>query len=110
MHSCPASILSKPEVKMRDDAITKMASLGGIARSKSLTPDQRSEIARAAVEARWSKAGKKLTFRATHTGELKIGEVSIPCAVLEDGTRVLWQQGFLRAIGRTGKAAASAVT
>lgn len=48
--------------------------------------------------------------KATHSGELKLGNgnISIPCAVLDDGTRVLWQQGFLRAIGRTGRAAASA--
>jgi hypothetical protein len=44
--------------------------------------------------------------KATHSGELKLGEnILIPCAVLDDGTRVLWQQGFLRAIGRTGRAA-----
>jgi hypothetical protein len=44
--------------------------------------------------------------RATHTGELHIGKISIPCAVLEDGTRVLTQEGFLIAIGRSGKPAA----
>jgi hypothetical protein len=44
--------------------------------------------------------------RATHTGELHIGKVTIPCAVLEDGTRVLTQEGFLIAIGRSGKPAA----
>jgi hypothetical protein len=49
-------------------------------------------------------------LRATHTGELKIGNIVIPCAVLEDGTRVLWQQGFLRAIGRTGRAMSRAMT
>jgi hypothetical protein len=47
--------------------------------------------------------------KATHTGDLRIGDVVIPCAVLEDGTRVLWQQGFLRAIGRTGRAVGKAV-
>jgi hypothetical protein len=38
--------------------------------------------------------------KATHIGELKIGNSVIPCAVLEDGTRVLNQAGYLRAIGR----------
>lgn len=42
--------------------------------------------------------------QATHAGELKIGEVTIPCAVLEDGRRVLTQEGFLHAIGRARKA------
>jgi P63C domain-containing protein len=39
-----------------------------------------------------------------HTGNLKIGDVEIECAVLEDGTRVLTQKGFLKAIGRSPKA------
>lgn len=38
--------------------------------------------------------------RAEFPGELTIGDVTIPCAVLDDGTRVLTQQGFLTAIGR----------
>ena len=38
--------------------------------------------------------------KATHIGELRIGAKTLPCAVLEDGTRVLNQAGFLRAIGR----------
>ena len=47
---------------------------------------------------------------AVAEGAIVVGDVNIPCAVLEDGTRVLWQQGFLRAIGRKGRAAASAIT
>ncbi len=37
---------------------------------------------------------------ATHEGEILVGEASIPCAVLDDGRRVLTQSGFLTAIGR----------
>src|ERR1700733_226924 len=85
------------------------ASKGGKARAQKLSPERRREIAQAAVEARWLKAGKKPLPRASHTGELQLGNITIPCAVLEDGTRVLWQQGFLRAIGRTGRAAESAI-
>lgn len=40
-------------------------------------------------------------LRATHPGTLVIGNLKIPCAVLEDGTRVLTQGGFLTAIGRS---------
>ncbi len=36
---------------------------------------------------------------------LKIGDVKIPCYVLEDGTRVLTQYGFYQAIGRSGRPA-----
>lgn len=41
---------------------------------------------------------------ATHDGTLQIGSIAIPCAVLEDGRRVLTQEGFLHAIGRARKA------
>lgn len=41
--------------------------------------------------------------KATHDGELKIGNDIIPCAVLEDGTRVLISKGFLTALGRPWK-------
>ncbi len=44
---------------------------------------------------------KKEIPKATHTGELEIGDAVIPCAVLEDGTRLLSQGGFLKAIGRS---------
>src|SRR3972149_116604 len=77
----------------------QFAAKGGKARAKQLTPQERSEIAKKASGARWGGA------KATHTGDLTIGKLVIPCAVLEDGTRVLTQQGFLEAIGRSGKPA-----
>lgn len=42
-----------------------------------------------------------MIIKATHEGVLDIGEIQIPVAVLEDGTRVLTQGGFLKAIGRS---------
>lgn len=80
------------------------ASKGGLARAKKLTPEQRSEIARAAVEARWAKEGKAGLPRATHEGVLQVGDVIIPCAVLENGQRVLTQSGFMTALGRARQA------
>lgn len=71
---------------------------GGAARAKALGPVKRSEIASKAALARWSVP------KATHEGPLQIGGTEIACAVLEDGTRVLSRAGFIRAIGRTGKA------
>ena len=95
---------------LTSDAATELSKLGaakgGEARAQKLSPERRREIARAAVEARWAKAGKKPIPQATHAGELKIGNLSIPCAVLEDGTRLLTQWGFYRAIGRSGRPAA----
>ena len=37
--------------------------------------------------------------QAMYEGELHIGKATIDCAVLEDGTRVLSQRGFAKAIG-----------
>lgn len=81
-------------------------SLGGKARAEKLPPEDRSEIARVAAQARWDKDAtekdKPRFPKATHEGVLKTG--GIPCFVLEDGTRVLSRIGFLRALGRKGKA------
>lgn len=65
-----------------------------------MTPEQRSELARLAVGKRWHKE----VPLATHLGALTIGDCVIECAVLDNGTRLLSRSGFLRAIGRTGKA------
>lgn len=43
---------------------------------------------------------KKL-LNATHQGELPIGEVVLPCAVLEDGTRIITKSAIFKAFGRT---------
>jgi hypothetical protein len=65
-----------------------------------LDPEDRQVIAREAALARW---GDNLT-RATHSGLLEIGGLTIGCAVLEDGTRLLTQQTFLTALGRARSA------
>lgn len=65
---------------------------GGLARAESLTPEQRSEIARAGAAARWGIP------KATHRGELTIGDTRIPCAVLEDGRRILTEHGITNAL------------
>jgi hypothetical protein len=77
--------------------------IGGRARAKKLTAEERKAIARKAADARWEKAGKVLP-KATHEGILQIGEMEIPCAVLEDGTRVLTQSGVMLAMGRARQA------
>lgn len=78
----------------------EIQSKGGRARAKALTPDERSEIAKAAAEARWSLPV------AHFEGEISVGDKSIPCAVVEDGKevyRVITSAGFMRAIGRPWK-------
>ncbi len=73
---------------------------GGFARAEALTPKQRTEIAKKAAEARWSGAMRK----ATHEGSIRLGDVEIAVAVLENGERVITQSGFMRALGRARQA------
>jgi len=40
-------------------------------------------------------------IKATHQGNLTIGEKILPCAVLEDGTRIISKSAIFRAFGRT---------
>jgi hypothetical protein len=83
-----------------DNAAADFASRGGRARAEAMTPEERREQARRAVEARW---GKNLT-KATHEGVLHIAGHDLPCAVLENGMRVLTQSGFMVALGRARQA------
>lgn len=68
---------------------------GGFARAAALTPAQRKEIASRAAAARWNGEGLP---KATNSGVLQIGESRIPCAVLEDGRRVLSETGITYAL------------
>ena len=76
----------------------------GHARADALSKVQRSKIARHAALARW-QAPQALTAEfGSEDRPLKIGNHEIAAYVLNDGTRVLARVGFLKAIGRTGKA------
>src|SRR5687768_9232102 len=87
------------------DAKDSIQAQGGKARAESLTAEDRTAIARAGAEARWERAGKlKPVPKATHEGILTIGDIEIPCAVLEDGRRVVTQSGVMIALGRSRQA------
>lgn len=75
-------------------------SRGGHARARSLSPEDRKRIAQVAADARWG-AGENAVPKATHIGEIRIGELLLPCAVLEDGTRLLSERHVAGALGRT---------
>ena len=83
--------------------ISDVASQGGRARAEALSPEERTQIARRAVETRWERAGKlKKVPVATHGASdrpLRISGLEIPCYVLEDGRRVLAQNGVIDALG-----------
>jgi hypothetical protein len=84
--------------------VAEIGARGGRARAAKLTREQRSEIARQAAIQRWGEVVEVDGLRkATHQAPLAIGGITIPVAVLDDGTRVLSLNGFIRAIGRTGR-------
>ena len=73
-------------------------SKGGVARAKALSSEERKAISRKGALARWSGT----TMRATHGSTdhpLTIGDIQLPCYVLEDETRVLSQRGLQVGIG-----------
>lgn len=74
-------------------------SKGGKVRAEILPPERRKEIARMAAETRW---GSNLP-RAEHEGDLKIGDLILPSAVLGDKRRVLISKAILTALGRPWK-------
>ena len=76
---------------------------GAIARAKRLSSEERSAISKKAAEARWS-AELPQAVCGSPDRPLRIANIEIQCYVLEDGTRVLSQAGFLEALGRHRKA------
>jgi hypothetical protein len=79
------------------NSIKKIASLGGKARAATLSDNERSDIARYAASQRW--AAKSGAPKETHAGDLRIGELEIPCSVLDNGLRVFSTRGVTRAVG-----------
>lgn len=72
-------------------------SLGGKARKDSLSAGERRQIAQNAAIARWESD----LPAATNEGDFPLGDVMISCAVLPNGTRIVTQATFLRALGRS---------
>lgn len=66
---------------------------GGLARAEALSEERRAEIAKNAAEKRWAIP------KAQYIGELKIGDMSFPCSVLSDGSRILTQTDFMKGMG-----------
>lgn len=108
---------------MKEDKVTKAAkelsklgaSKGGIARAKSLTPEERSEIARKAVQARWKGPSAKGADnkdisrhkppKAWGKGPVKFFDIDLDCYILHDGTALLNKGKMMKAIGRAWKGA-----
>lgn len=73
----------------------KGRSKGGVARDKALSSDKKKAIAKKGAEARWDSSIEI----AKRSGVIEVGDISIPCAVLEDGTRVLSERAITKAFG-----------
>lgn len=78
-----------------NDAMIAGKAKGGIARAEALTSEEKKEIAQRAATARWDDTIEI----AKRAGTLEIGDITIPCAVLEDGTRVLSERAITKAFG-----------
>jgi hypothetical protein len=83
---------------------TKGRAKGGEARAKKLTPEERSAIAKRAASMRWEIDDLPRAICSSENTPLVIADRSLDAYVLEDGTRVLSQAGFLRALGRHKRA------
>ncbi|HDX0802531.1 TPA: P63C domain-containing protein [Stenotrophomonas maltophilia] len=87
------------EVSMATGKEVSGKAAGGKARAESLSPARRKEIAKAAAAARQELASLPKASHGSADHPLKIGDVEIPCYVLEDGTRVISQRGFITGVG-----------
>lgn len=86
---------------MHDETVSEMAAKGGNARALKLSKSERVGIARTAAAARWANAGKMPIPRALRVAPLRIGDIEIDCAVLDDAehTRVISETRFMAALG-----------
>jgi len=84
---------------------TEGKAAGGLARAASLTPAERSAIAKAAATSRWSDDAVHEVLAGSPDLPLRIGDAVIECYVLDDNTRVITQGSILTALGRSPRAA-----
>lgn len=75
-------------------------SIGGTKRAESLSDEERKKIASKAATTRWKNESN--LPKAEYRGEITIGEIQIPCAVLSDGTRVFSERGLRGVLGPAG--------
>lgn len=71
-------------------------SLGGKKRAEILSEKQRKKIASIAAKTRWAEDAN--LPKAEYRGEIAIGSLRIPCAVLSNGKRVVSENGITNAL------------
>lgn len=75
------------------DEVTGRAK-GGKARAEKMSPEERRVSAAKAAKARW-----EVLPTTKYVGKLQFGDMTFPCAVLPDGTRVLTESDFMKGLG-----------
>ena len=80
--------------------ITQVSSMGGKKRAQSLSAERRKEIA---IKASYSRNCLNQMPKATHQGKIIIGDISLDCAVLDNGKRVITESSAFKVIGRQRK-------
>jgi len=93
----PSTLILTTGEQMEDHS---KQSAGGKKRAENLTAERRREIASKASKKRWEVVAD--LPRADYRGDITIGEYRIPCAVLEDGTRVISERGVRGVLGTSG--------
>jgi hypothetical protein len=88
---------------MSDEQRTDIQAMGGKARAEKLSAEERRAIASAAAEARWGtdRKGKGHVPKAEYGSPdkpMRIGNLEIPCYVLDDGRSVITQSGMMTAL------------
>lgn len=82
----------------KDTTLQEISKIGGKVRAKKLSPERRKEIATLASHSRKCMSGIP---RATHSGELIIGNQKILCSVLDNGKRVITETGLYELMNLT---------
>jgi hypothetical protein len=95
--ACIEDLQCKHEGESMDEISAQ--SKGGLARARSLSRADRQRIAKQAAQARWAKIAEPTGLpRASHQGQLKIGEVDIEVYRLHDGRRLIAKGAMARAL------------
>lgn len=111
LHGCQAyatmhgsQALYRGKALMADFGSREAGKKGGKARAAKLSDNERREIARIAATKRWDseREGGTALPRATHGDSdhpLRIGDIEIPCYVLDNGLRVVTHRGLQGSLG-----------
>jgi hypothetical protein len=79
---------------------------GGVKKNASMTDQQRKDLSLKMVTAKKEKAEERKILqslpKSSHRGELTIGDMTIPCFVLDDGRRVISEGGISSQLGTSG--------